>query len=199
MRRRDTDLRRVELTPLIDCIFLLLIFFLVSLNILPGGGLFRREGAYANEALTRDGSAAGYAVVALKWLHAGGGQWQTYYVGFPSCAGSLMAAVWNTVRTASAIADLQGLSANRQFRLYHGPHAEDIREALTGASSVLIIAGPDNGHEFTFGEVHDVVELCRESGSAVAQWFLSPESADAYRIPDRFSVVYLPPVVVCDP
>ncbi len=77
LRKHDDGSRRIELVPLIDVIFLLLIFFLVTLNIIPI--ISRREtleSTYAMEVVTPDQPAR---IDRFIQLHQFPGDPQVYY------------------------------------------------------------------------------------------------------------------------
>jgi len=188
--------RKAELTPLIDVIFLLLIFFLVTMRIIPntsGQGL--HEGIYPIKALTKNDQSSGYAVVVLKWLRGPDGNSRTYYLAVVSrpAEGRLSRSqLWTGIQKAKLASEIATLRKNSPFEFYWGPTAADVSRGFQDVSAMIVIAGPDNGHTFTFGEVNEIVRYCKRPGNNVDKWFISPVSVSRYDYPEAFRFENLP-------
>jgi hypothetical protein len=187
-RSEGIESRKLELTPLIDCIFLLLIFFLVTLRVLPvAREAGRREGVYSLEALTRSDPSSGHALVMLKWLGTPDGQHRTYYVAVtnrsarhpPGQAQHSLYALSTLLCTARTEEDVSREAPFSQLELRFGTAAQDIAEGLRGVPTVIIVAWPDNGHAFTMGEVNEVIKQCRRPESTVTTCYVVPDSSYA--------------------
>lgn len=181
---RSESPRKIELTSLIDVIFLLLIFFLVTMRVIPstrGAGL--REGMYSIRALRSTERSRAPALVVLKRLQSPNGNWATYYVlvtSRPGPGGWTQVHMWNSIRAATTVTELQGVVANAPLRVTFSQQAGALTAGLTGASQVIITTGTDNGYTFTYGEVNELIRIFKRPSSMVTDWYISPRSAANY-------------------
>ena len=176
--------RKIELTSLIDVIFLLLIFFLVTMRIIPStSGMGLKEGVYSIRALQPTERSQAAALIALKRVQDSPGGWRTYYVLIKSQRGNgawTQNQLWNSIRSASTRAHLDLLRTNAPLRVSFSSDPWALQSALQSVSEVIITTGTDNGYEFKFEEVNNLIRLFKRPESRVDHWYISPLGASQY-------------------
>jgi len=163
--------RKIELVALIDVIFLLLIFFLVTLNISAAlGGSEDLEGTYGIEMMDSEHEASGKSIVAVLPF---GDPRRIVYLMFNGSASErsgardefddlsveLKEAVNDDTSDMNTIDWIMDGSAV-ESRYFENP--EEIRRSLRDNNTDrVVILSPG---EVTYGRVHRLLRVCRSEG-----------------------------------
>lgn len=191
-KRRTAGGRKIELVALVDVIFLLLIFFLVTLNIAqsfekPG----KREGWYSITNMDAEHPAKGELVVLID-QHPRVNPRFVYYVWFkgePNPAGRLalrdfcsamlgMGGTGNPVPTMRRIIERMQLCGGVEL------HADNLTDRLRGVEKAIIVC-PER---LQYGLVHDVIKACKRAEMPPAFEVVPRDLInDIYRNPQDFN------------
>ncbi|MBD3179925.1 MAG: hypothetical protein GF417_10160 [Candidatus Latescibacteria bacterium] len=167
--------RRIELVPLIDVIFLLLIFFLVTLNISAAlGGSEDLEGTYGIEMMDSRHKAGGKALIAVLPVGSGGLS-RTCYLQMSGAANShspdldfegLSGEIERILKGGGSIqSKIDDIRMRLDYflvesGLYQNPEhlAESLRRNNPDRAVILCGGGE------RFSSVHRVIRVCRKEG-----------------------------------
>lgn len=175
--------RKVELTPLIDVIFLLLIFFLVTLNIIPIlGGQGKQEVAYPLRALNSEDVSRATLLVEMYRTTAG----PLVYLAVPAtCVAGRGGGIPQLKRVMSVLqsdgsltpADVSALSSGRFGKVvFHSPSGL-VRAVNTNLmTDAVIFCDP----RLPFENVSEVISVLQSTGLAVRVVPMSLRSVSAH-------------------
>lgn len=166
-KRKTTGGRKIELVALVDVIFLLLIFFLVTLNIAqsfekPG----KREGWYGIANMDAEHPAKGELVVLIDQYPRSNPRY-VYYIWFkgnPNPEGRLAirdfcGAMLDIGGMGNPVPTIRRIMNNMQIRGGVELHTDNLTNRLTGVEKAIIVC-PER---FQYGLVHNVIKACKRA------------------------------------